>query len=274
LLGSLVAVLIDDDEVFEDPTFMAKAHEHIGTTLDGDFVGAVAGYYLQPGGDWVLKGKQKPWMEHWDKLDRMNEAFELIIGRGPRLKETPFVFGGNMVIHAEVFKHIPFDPNVTRGEDIDFLINMKMFGYRFFLDNTLFIKHLPPAKSHPVWKQLREDVCRFVRERAKLRNQEPTENMVCVSADELDPYPGAFLKDNLEDKITKACRILADRYRAEGNEADAANALKNIDLARVEAHSKKNLFRQLFLTKRLWEEMMEFTERRDIQKRLREVLVI
>ena len=149
-----------------------------------------------------------------------------------------------------------------------------MFGYRFFLDNTLFIKHLPPAKSHPVWKQLREDVCRFVRERAKLRNQEPTENMVCVSADELDPYPGAFLKDNLEDKITKACRILADHYRAEGNEIDAANALKNIDIARGEAHSKKNLFRQLLLTKKLWEEMMEFTERRDIQKRFREVLVV
>lgn len=272
LLGSVVAVLIDDDEVFEDSAFMAKAREHIGGTLDGDFVDAVAGYYLQPDGDWVLKRERRPWMEHWDQLDRMNEAFEQIIGRGPRLKETPFVFGGNMVIHAEVFKHIPFDPNVTRGEDIDFLINMKMFGHKFFLDNTLSIKHLAPTKSHPIWKQLREDICRFIRERAKLRNQEPVENMVYVSAEELDPYPGAFLKDNLEDKISKACTILADHYRAEGNEADAAEALKNIDIARIEADSAKNPFRELLRTKKLWEEMMDFTERRDIQQGLWEVL--
>ncbi len=272
LLGSVVAVLIDDDEAIEDRAFMAKAREHIGGALDGDFVGAVAGYYLQPDGGWVVKRERRPWMEHWDKLDRMNEAFERIIGRGPRLKETPFVFGGNMVIHAEVFKHIPFDPNVTRGEDIDFLINMKMFGYKFFLDNTLSIKHLPPAKSHPIWKQLREDIFRFIRERTKLRNQEPVENMVYVSAEELDPYPGAFLKDDLEDKIRKACTILADHYRAEGNEADAAEALKNIDIARIEAHSKKNLFRELLRTKKLWEEMMEFTERSDIRQRLTEVL--
>jgi glycosyltransferase involved in cell wall biosynthesis len=273
LLGSVVAVLVDDDEVFEDPAFMAKAREYIGGTLDGDFVGAVAGYYLQPDGDWLLKREKRPWMEHWDQLDRMNESFERIIGKRPRLKETPFVFGGNMVIHAEVFKHIPFDPNVTRGEDIDFLINMKMFGYKFFLDNTLAIKHLPAAKSHPIWKQLREDICRFLRERAKLRNQEPLENMARVSAEELDPYPGAFLKDNLEEKIKKACTILADYYRAEGSEADAVEALKNIDIARIEAHSGKNPFRELLRTKKLWEEMMDFTAREEIRERLREILV-
>jgi len=273
LLDSVLAVLIDDDEVFEDPAFMAKAREYIGGTIDGDFVGAVAGYYLQRDGDWLLKRERRRWMEHWDQLDRMNEAFERIIGRGPRLKETPFVFGGNMVIHAEVFKHIPFDPNVTRGEDIDFLINMKMFGYKFFLDNTLAIKHLPPAKSHPIWKQLREDICRFIRERAKLRNQELLENMVYIPAEELDPYPGAFLKDNLEDKIARACTILADQYRAEGKESDAREALKNIEIARGEAAPRENAFRRLLDVKRLWERMMKFTAREEIRKRLREFLV-
>ncbi|NIQ40221.1 MAG: hypothetical protein GTN81_16795 [Proteobacteria bacterium] len=96
--------------------------------------------------------------------------------------------------------------------------------------------------------------------------------MVYVSAEELDPYPGAFLKDNLEDKISKACTILADHYRAEGNEADAAEALKNIEIASIEADSTKNPFRELLRTKKLWEEMMEFIERRHIQQGLWEVL--
>ncbi len=180
LLESDIAVLIDDDEVFEDPFFINKAREFIGQRIDNRFAGAVAGYYLQPDGEWRLKRTQESKRASWDKVARMNEAFEKIIGTGPRLKETPFVFGGNMIVHREIFTHIPFDPSISRGEDIDYLINMKMFGHTFFLDNSLSIKHLPPPKSHPVWKQLREDIYRFIRERDKLRQQEAVPGMVIV----------------------------------------------------------------------------------------------
>ena len=268
LLHSEIAVFIDDDEAFEDPDFIGKAREFIGQTIEGEFIGAVAGYYLQPDGQWRLEGEEKPWAEHWDKRERMNEAFEQVIGTGPRLKETPFVFGGNMVVHRDIFTRIPFDPHVTRGEDIDFLINMKMFGYRFFLDNTLSIKHLPPPKSHAMWKQLREDILRFIRERDKLRDQEPVEGMVHVAAEELDPYPGAFLKYDLEEKIERACTILADECRAEGKEADAREALNNIDIARREAAAGENTFHRLLRTQQKWEKMMEFTARKEVRREL------
>lgn len=269
LLSSDVAVLIDDDEVFEDPGFMGKAREFIGKSLDVGFIGAVAGYYLQRDGDWHVNRPIEPWMAHWDKIARMNEAFDKIIGTEPRLKETPFVFGGNMVVHRDLFTHIPFDPVVTRGEDIDFLINIKMFGYNFFLDNTLAIKHLPPSKSHPLWKQFREDIYRFVYERAKLRDQEPEENMLPVLAETLKPYPGAFLGDDLEDKIERACTLLAEQYSAQGNETDAEETLKNIKIARTQAVSKNNPFRRFVRTKRLWEEMMDLTAGKDIRERLK-----
>lgn len=151
ILCSEVAVLIDDDEVFEHPEFMTKAKEFIGKDIGGKIVNAVAGYYLQPAGDYHVKKPFRPWMEYWDQHDRMNEAFDKIIGKEPRLKETPFVFGGNMVIHRDLFTAVPFDPNVPRGEDIDFLINARMFGFSFFLDNQLSIRHLPPPKTHPTW---------------------------------------------------------------------------------------------------------------------------
>lgn len=273
ILGSDIVILVDDDEVFEDPAFVGKAREFIGQTIDGVFVGSVAGYYLQPDGDWRVKEGKELWAEHWDKLERMNEAFELIIGTGPRLKETPFVFGGNMVVHRDVFTRIPFDPYITRGEDIDFLINMRMFGYRFFLDNTLSIKHLPPPKTHPMWKRLREDILRFVRERAKLRDQERVEGMVHITAEELDPYPGAFLKDDLEDKIAGACTILADHYRSEGKGTDALEALKNIEISREEALGGENTFHRLLHIQELWEEMMGLSTRAEIRQRLRGILV-
>jgi len=268
LLESEIAVLIDDDEVFEDPFFMSKAREFIGRRINNLFIGAVAGYYLQPDGGWRLKTTEESQMASWDKVAQMNKAFELIIGTPPRLKETPFVFGGNMVVHRDIFTHIPFDPSISRGEDIDYLINMKMFGHTFFLDNGLSIKHLPPPKPHPEWKKLREDLYRFIREREKLRKQEEMPGMVLVSAEELDPYPGAFLKDDLEDKIIAECSSLATRYRTEGRESDAHEAMKNIEIAKSEAEAIGNSFHRLIRTKGLWEDMMNFTAQRDIRKRL------
>ena len=189
VLGSEVAVLIDDDEVFEDPEFMSKAKEFIGKNIGGRTVNAVAGYYLQPDGDYHVKKPFRPWMKYWDQYDRMNEAFDRIIGREPRLKETHFVFGGNMVIHRNLFTLVPFDPGVRRGEDIDFLINARMFGFHFFLDNQLSIKHLPPPNTHPTWMQLREDIYRFIYERAKIEHQKEIKGMTKVYPEDFDSYP-------------------------------------------------------------------------------------
>ncbi|MFR5846027.1 MAG: hypothetical protein ACLUEU_09815 [Oscillospiraceae bacterium] len=57
---------------------------------------------------------------------------------------------------------------------MDYLINSKMFGFSFFLDNTLSVRHLPQPKSHPQWKRLREDIYRFVYQRAKMQSQHKT----------------------------------------------------------------------------------------------------
>lgn len=267
-----IAVLIDDDEIFEDPQFMKKAREFIGKKSDSDFIGVVAGYYLQPDGNWRLERERKPWMMYWDKVDRMNEAFEVIIGRGPRLKETPFVFGGNMVVHREIFRMIPFDSQVTRGEDIDYLINMRMNGCKIFLDNTLAIKHLPPPKSHPTWKQLREDIYHFVREREKLRSQEHRDNMVTVFAEDLDPYPGAFLKDDLEQKVADACRVLANTYRSEGAEKDEIETVFNIEIAENEAATEGKSFKGFMELQEKWREMILLTDREEVRTKLREVM--
>ena len=33
----------------------------------------MAGYYLQPDGDYHVKIESDPWMKYWDKNERMNE---------------------------------------------------------------------------------------------------------------------------------------------------------------------------------------------------------
>jgi hypothetical protein len=272
VLNSEVAVLIDDDEVFEDPSFMSKAKEYVGREVGGKAVNAVAGYYLQTDGDYHVKKTFRPWMEYWDQYERMNEAFDRIIGAEPRLKETPFVFGGNMIIHRSLFTRVPFDPKVSRGEDIDLLINAKMFGFPFFLDNQLSIKHLAPPKTHPVWRRLREDIYRFIYERAKIESQKDVEGMTRVSPEEFDPYPGCFLKGDLEQKIEKSCQLLSEDYLKEGDKKGSEKALRNIQLARTDAVPKSDPFDDLIDLQKRWQELMGYVGREEVRSKIRGII--
>jgi hypothetical protein len=269
ILGSEIAVLIDDDEVFEDPGFISKARNFVGSSVDGHEVNAVAGYYLQPDGKYLLNKSFRPWMRYWDKYSKMDEAFEHIIGTEPRLKETPFVFGGNMIVHRKLFTAVPFDPHVTRGEDIDFLINARMFGFTFFLDNQLSIKHLAPPKSHPTWMQVREDIYRFVYERAKINSQHDVDGMRRVSPEDFDPYPGCFFRNDLEEKVEKACRLLSEEYSSEGKETDSAESLQNSFIARTDAVPKHNPFQKLCFLQKLWKDLMDYSARKDVSSNMK-----
>ena len=268
ILNSDVAILIDDDEVFEDPFFIEKATEFIGEKIDLGFVGAIAGYYLQADGTWKLKSKHEEWTKYWNTVEKMNEAFEIFIGRGPRLKETPFVFGGNMIIHRSVFTNIPFDPGINRGEDIDYLINMRIFKYKCYIDNILSIKHLPPPKPYPIWKQMREDIFRFIFEREKLRSQKKIDNLHYVTPEELDPYPGAFLRDDLEEKIYRASHALSEYYKSKGMDEDAIEALKNIEFSYKDRLIKNDPFVHLLDVKNDWENLIKYTNNLDLKKQL------
>lgn len=262
IMDSDVALLIDDDEVFEDPQFISKAKEFIGNHHEGRFIDAVAGYYLQPNGDYLVGVPDSPWTRYWDKNVCMNEGFKQVIGTPPRLKETPFVFGGNMAIHRDLFMKVPFDPMVPRGEDIDYLMNAMMFGHSFLLDNELAIKHLPPAKSHPTWKRVREDIYRFVYERAKLMSQKETDGMKLLSADDMGCYPGNYLRDDLEEKITNACRLLSEEYLDTGDPLGSEEALRNIELSLSDAIPDFEPFEHLCKLQKRWNELMLYTSDR------------
>jgi hypothetical protein len=268
VLGSEIAVLIDDDQIFEDREFMTKATEFVGKTMGGETIHAVAGYYLQSDGDYHVKKSCGPWMKYWGQCDCMNEAFDKVIGSEPRMKETPFVFGGNMIINRELFTTIPFDPNITRGEDIDFLINARMFGFPFILDNQLVIKHLPPPKTHPEWMQLRQDIYRFIYERAKIDSQREESSMTKVIPEDFDPYPGCFLKGDLEEKIEKASQLLSEEYLAEGDKLGSEESLQNIELSKTDAIPKCNPFNNLRQLQNRWQELMQYIDKGDVRSRI------
>lgn len=258
ILGSEIAVLIDDDEIFEDPFFMDKAQKFIGKTVNNERMLAVAGYYINPDNDFLLNRDVHPWMTYWNKIDCMNRAFRKFISEDPRIKVTPFAFGGNLIIHRDLFTLVPFDPSIPRGEDIDFLINARMFGYKTYLDNQLSIKHDAPPKTYPVWRRVREDLLRFAFEKNKLEAQTDIPGMDRVLPEDLDPYPGEFLKGDLEENIFRSNQMLAIDCLSRGDGNGALECLNNIAIARKNFQPQTDLFQNLLDLQKKWGRLMEY----------------
>src|SRR6056297_1574757 len=260
LAGGDVVILIDDDEIFEDEIFIKKVSEFIGGRFYGQTVDGIAGYYINENGEYYDDVNIEPWMTYWNRFGSKSKAFDKIIGNSPRLKITPFAFGGLMVIHKNLYKIVPFDPNLTRGEDIDYLINARMFGFNFFLDNKLSILHLPPEKPHPVWQRFRQDMYRFYYEKKKLESQFEKSNMQLVSAKDFEPYPGEFMKEDLEDKVFKSNIMLALDYLSDGQIEDTKATLKNIYISKYSAEPEQNVFKDYLKLQSEWEEKFNFAE--------------
>jgi len=230
LNGSEITIFLDDDEVITDSEFLRKAQQFIGTKYQDCPVRAVAGFYLQPNSYRLDVDKVPVWRKsYWDNAVAMNEAFELVIGRPPRLELTPFVFGGNMVVHRDILREVPFDPLIRRGEDIDFLINCRIHRMNFWLDRELYVKHLPPNSSRPAWKSLREDMKRFLYERKKVTDHKRIKG---VSYEELMPYPGMFLGPDLEERIIRTNELLMEEYKKLSDEQGIRECQANIELAK------------------------------------------
>jgi hypothetical protein len=247
-----ILISIDDDEYVTDPGFVKKAKENIGKRVNDLTVEGVTGYYLNPSGDYHVSDKEGGWVKYWNKADVMNRTFDKFIPGEPRLKLSPFALGGCMVHGRKLMETIPYDPLIQRGEDVDYLINARIFGMHIFIDNELNIVHDPPPKPHPIWRLLMMDAIRFVYERQKIIQQKKR----VVKIEDFDPYPGEFLKSDLDEKIEMTSNALFREYIAEGDEESAEFVL---EIPRMAKHNKKlNPYTHLLELKRTWEKLTRF----------------
>ena len=250
-----VAILFDDDQIYEDPEYLKKATEFIGAKYEGSFVGGVTGYYVQRDGGIMMPSPAFDWEEKWGGRAALNQAIAAA-SKPPRLKLATFARGGNMAIHRTLFEKLPFDPAVPRGCASDYLINAALFGHRFFLDNELMVRHLPPPRCAPPWHQLRKDIIRFARERGKLASQRSGDGMRRITAEDFDPYPGRFLRDDLNNIVTETSLEMATEYLAAGLEEDARESLLNMAISKAELNARGDLFGEYLQFQRKWEEFV------------------
>jgi hypothetical protein len=263
---------LDDDEVIADQDFLAKVEEDLELLGREHPVFGLAGVYRNQDGGVLLPEPAAPWAGYWPKMRWLNAALTELVLAGPRLKPAYLGFGGNLVLPAALFRRLPFDPAITRGEDTDYLLNARMFGIPFFLDNALSIIHLPPDKPHPTWLRLRQDLVRFCYTRLKLRQQEPGPGRVMITAADFKPYPGNFLTDDLPEMAFRSHTVLALDYLAQGNAEAARQTLMNLALMDRLEQAGAGVFREYLATVSRWQDVQEWLAAPEVAAQARQAL--
>ncbi|MEJ2092843.1 MAG: hypothetical protein P8X65_11690 [Syntrophobacterales bacterium] len=128
LLESEVLVSLDDDEVVEDKEFLAKISADLAYLGRQYSVFGLAGLYENADGRVFVPEPETPWSLFWPKLRWMNQTFAKLLNSKEVLPRTPLALGGNMVLPAKLFRRLPFDPCIPRGEDVDYVANAAKWG--------------------------------------------------------------------------------------------------------------------------------------------------
>jgi hypothetical protein len=265
LLDAQVMVSLDDDEIITDQNFLARISADFSVLgKDYDMFG-LAGLYENPQGEILAAEPTGDWVMFWPKIRWMNEAFAALAASGPDLQPTSLALGGNMAIGAALCRYLPFDPAVTRGEDIDYVINARMFQVPFFMDHNLRVVHDPPAKPHPLWQRLRQDLQRFWYTRQKLLAQEASGPMSLVTPGELMPYPGNFLTDDLEIRAYRAHTSLALEYLAAGQGTEARQTLLNLSVMHDQPPAK-SVFRNYLDRVLHWRRLQSWLQQPEVRE--------
>lgn len=195
VLGADSVLFVDDDQRVVDPDFLKTAMEGLGATYEGRRILAKSGYYVDEEGRHQIHADPSWADTFWRLAEAYNEALA-IVDAPPRLRPSPLAFGGCLVLHKDMYRGVSFDPWITRGEDIDYVINARMHGGDVFLDGAWKVAHHPPlAPSEAV--RFRQDVYRFIYEHRKMEFAKSQVDLRPVTPESMAPFPGEFVSGSI-----------------------------------------------------------------------------
>lgn len=202
ILGHDSLVFLDDDEVIDDPAFMEKSVYGLGKlTKRGVAILAKTGYYLNEKGTFHSLSQNKWYNHYWQQGQAFNAWIDQAMRAG-RLSRSNHVCGGCLALHREAFRRVSFDALIARGEDMDYLLNLRMYGSDIWFDNQWNLRHLPPA-THSEGRRFRQDIFRWLYEFRKVEYSATQIDLQRIKPQSLEPYPGPFLEPGIEKRIKR-----------------------------------------------------------------------
>ncbi len=202
VLGFDAAVFIDDDEIVEDAAFLERAMYGLGKlTRRGVPILAKTGYYLNRENSY-LSTRSVKWYDHYWEQGKTFNAWISKAMRGPRLSRSNHACGGCLALHREAFKRVSFDPWIARGEDLDYLLDLRMYGSDVWFDNTWVLRHLPPDTPREGLR-FRQDIFRWLYEYRKIEYARTQIDLMQIKPQSLLPYPGPFISERVVKRIKR-----------------------------------------------------------------------
>ncbi|MEE1273268.1 MAG: glycosyltransferase [Olegusella sp.] len=202
-LGHDVVVFLDDDEVVEDEDFLIKAVYGLGNSnRQGLPIMAKTGYFVLRDGSPYADESRPRWCDrYWSKRSEFNEWMRHALG-GTRICRSNVLCGGCFAVAADAYTRVAFDPVITRGEDLDYLFNLRMNGIDVWFDGDWCVKHMPPkTPSHAA--RFLQDAYRWTYEVAKLDQCNRTIGLRQVRPSALMPYPARWISEGVLDRIRR-----------------------------------------------------------------------
>lgn len=202
VLGFDSVVFIDDDEVIEDRDFLRKAMYGLGKlTKKGIPILAKSGFYFNSEGTYYSKSQNRWYNHYWQQGRAFNNWITKAMA-GPRLSRSNHVCGGCLALHRETYRRLSFDPWIMRGEDLDYLLNLRMYGSDIWFDNQWSLTHLPPKERHEGHRFYR-DIFRWLYEYYKIEFSRAQIDLLQIKPSSLMPYPGPFLEPGITKRIKR-----------------------------------------------------------------------
>lgn len=202
VFGHDVVVFLDDDEVVLDPDFLINAVHGLGSLTrqnlkvlvkSGFFIDANNSPYADPTDEWTEK--------YWSKAAEFNRVMERMQTSSSRFSRSNHLCGGCCALHAEAYSKVPFDPYITRGEDLDYVLNLRANGMDAWFDNAWFVRSQPPEEMAGVPSMFMQDVHRWLYEYRKLDAMNARRDLRTITPESLMPYPAPWLSAGVRRRV-------------------------------------------------------------------------
>lgn len=202
VLGHDVVVFLDDDEVVLDADFLVNAVYGLGSLTrqnlqvlakSGFFVDEFDSPYAEPTEEWSER--------YWSKAADFNKVMERAQTGASRITRSNHLCGGCCALHAAAYSRVPFDPYITRGEDLDYVLNLRANGLDAWFDNAWFVRAQPPEEMAPVPSTFMQDVYRWLYEYRKLDSMNARRDLRTITPESLMPYPAPWLSAEVRQRV-------------------------------------------------------------------------
>ena len=208
IFGNDVAIFLDDNVVIQGSDFIERALYGIGAkTPNGDVVAAKTGVLINEDNTALAQGDTPWYRSPWNRSKDFNEYIEPVM-KGSRLSRANIANSSCLVLHAEAYGAVSFDPWITRGEDIDYVINSRMYGRDVWLDNKLTPLQ-GDADIQKTASNIEQDIYRWYYESRKIEFAKAQIDLMQVTPESMEPYPGGWLKKSISRKALLTCLLSA-----------------------------------------------------------------